>query len=357
MIKKCRWGIIGTGAVAGKFVIGLRSTPGAEVSLVASRSAERAASFAAQLGIERSVGSYERAAADIDVAYIATPPSEHRDNALLFINAGTAVLIEKPFAANTADAEAIIKAAQAANVFCMEGMWTRFLPAMQLARTLVADGRIGTPRTLSASFAIANIVDPADSFFRPELGGGVLGHRGVYPISLAVDLLGPAALVSAAVATGETGVDEEARALLRHPHDAVSMIYASARTTADNDLVLMGTEGTMRLAGPIVRPFGVEIETLRPRRRSTVRWSQKMTFGEGPLAQGLRRTLGRLKVRFGNRRFLRAPFIGNGYVNEAMAAMEALAEGRTEHALMPLKTSLAIVRLIDEIRTTSIFGP
>ena len=356
-MRKCRWAIIGTGQVSGKFVIGLRSVPGAEVSLVASRSAKRAASFAAQLGIEKSVGSYSEAtAADADVAYIATPPSEHRDNALLFINAGKPVLIEKPFAANTADASAIIAAAQAANVFCMEGMWTRLLPAMQLARTLIAAGRIGTPRTLFASFATADMVDLADSFFRPELGGGVLSHRGVYPISLAIDLLGPAGLVSAVVVRGETGIDEEATALLRHSHGAVSMIYTSARTNADNCLVLMGTEGTLRLCGPIYRPFGVEIKSLRRKRRGTSRWSRKAIFKEGPLAQGLRQRLDRLIVLFGNRRVLRAPYIGNGYANEAMAVMDALAEGRTEHPLMPLETSLAIVRLIDDIRRTSNSG-
>lgn len=353
---KCRWAIVGTGQMAGKFVIGLRSVPGAEVSLVASRSADRAATFAARFGVARAVGNYEDAAlaTDVDIVYVATPPSEHRAHALRFIAAGKPVLVEKPFAANAADAEAIITAARAAGVFCMEGMWTRFLPAIQLARSLVAAGRIGTPRSLVASFAIAERVDPENPIFRPELGGGVMGDRGVYPVSLAFDLLGPATLVSAAVMKGETGVDEEATAVLRHSTGEVSTIYAGARTTAENRLTLMGTEGTLRLIGPIYRPFGVEIERVRPRRRREAGWGRAATIKEGRLAQGLRQRLDGLLVHLRKRDRTAARYIGNGYAHEAMAVMDAWAEGRTEHPRMPLETTLAIVRLLDEIKATNV---
>jgi len=348
---KCRWAIIGTGDVAGKFVIGLRSAPGAEAALVASRSAERAAAFAAQLGVATSVGGYEAAAAsDVDAVYIATPPSEHRANALLFIAAGKPVLIEKPFAASADDAQAIIAAARAAGVFCMEGLWTRFLPALQLARNLIAEGRIGAPRALFASFAVAERVDPANSFFRPELGGGATAHRGVYPISLAVDLLGPAVLEAALVARGETGVDEEATAILRHDGGGVSTLYAGARTTADNGLTLLGTEGALRFAGPIYRPFGVRMESVHPRRRGGTIWSRAAILKEGPFAQGLRQRLDGLISLGPRQRLLRAAHVGNGYAHEAMAVMQALAEGATEHPVMPLEASLAVARLVDQIK-------
>jgi predicted dehydrogenase len=356
-MNRCRWAIVGTGDVSAKFVIGLRSVPGAEAAIIASRSLERATSFAGRLGIGRAVGSYEEAAAaDFDAAYIATPPSEHRDHALLFIRAGKAVLIEKPFATAVADADAIIDAARAANVFCMEGMWTWFLPAIRRARSLVAEGCIGTPRSLFASFANMTIVDPKNSLFRADLGGGVLSHRGVYPIALAVDLLGPASVISAAMTRGETGVDEEITALLRHDCGAVSTIYSGARTTADNSLVILGTGGTLRLVGPIYRPFGVEIQPANPsgRGRGELTASRMAILKEGPMVQGLRQRLDWFIRLTKNKRYVSAPYIGNGYAHEAMAVMESLGEGVIEHRLGKLRKSRMIVALMEKIRAKSV---
>jgi predicted dehydrogenase len=255
-MQKFRWAIVGTGEVAGKFTIALRSLVGAEASLVASRSAERAAAFAAKLGIKNSVGNYEAAArANVDAVYVATPPSEHRDHALLFIAAGKAVLIEKPLATNEDDAQAIVHSARAAGVFCMEGMWTRFLPAMGVARALIDDGKIGVPRSLAAEFAIANEVDPMSPLFRADLGGGATLDRAIYPISLAFDLLGSCELGAATVVMGETGVEEEVTALLRHRNNVISTIHAGLRTTGENGLSILGTEGALRFVGPIYRPL------------------------------------------------------------------------------------------------------
>jgi predicted dehydrogenase len=351
---KFRWAIIGTGNVAAKFAIGMRSVPGAEVSLVASRSAERAAEFARRFKISHSVGGYQKAAhADVNAAYIATPPSEHRGNAQLFLDAGKPVLIEKPLAANASEARELIDAARAAGVFCMEGMWTRFLPALAKAREIIARGDIGTPRALCATFATAETVDPANPLFRPDLGGGALGHRGVYPLSLATDLLGPAILASAIVTRGVTGVDEEASALLRHANGAMSSVYTSARTSDTNSLSVLGTEGSLRFVGPIYRPFGLSIEVVHTRQRSVNNWGLTAILKEGPLAQGLRQWVGGAIGDRPKRDFIRAPYIGNGYAHEAMAVMEAVAKGWTEHPIMPLDASAAVARLIDEIKATS----
>jgi predicted dehydrogenase len=351
---RCRWAIVGTGEAAGKFAIGLRSVP-AEVALVASRSADRAARFARQLKIPASVGSYEEAArASVDAVYIATPPSEHLSNALLFIRAGKSVLIEKPLANSAASVAEIIAAARSRNVFCMEGMWTRFLPALQVARTSIRDGVIGSPRWLQASFAAADLYDPENSFFRAELGGGVVGDRAVYPLSLAIDLLGPASLLAASHSTAQGQVEDEVSALLRHEGGAVSSIYASARTAADNGLVIHGTEGTLRFVGPIYRPFGIEFSALRARRRGARAWSSLAVFKEERLMQGLRQRLDRPLGWLRRTRRISAPYIGNGYAHEAIALMESMRDGRLEHPLMPLDTSLAIAKLVDQIKETGI---
>jgi predicted dehydrogenase len=345
-----RWAIVGTGEVAAKFVIGLRSAKDARAALVVSRSAERGNAFAAWLGIPRTAETLDAAAGpEIDAVYIATPPSAHRSQALAVIAAGKPVLIEKPFAANLADAHAIAAAAGTARVFCMEGMWTRFLPALGAARTALAEGAIGTPRSLFASFAKANVVDPADSLFDPARGGGVLGHRGVYPIALALDLAGPGEVVAAALTKGATGVEEEASALIRHDNGVTSTIYAGARTDAPNGLSILGTEGNLSFLGPIYRPFGIKITTLRPARRGTMPQTFAARLKEGAFAQGLRQRLDGLVAPSGGRAW-RAPYLGNGYAHEAIAVMDAVRDGRCEHPLMPLAASLAVAQLVDDIK-------
>src|SRR6201999_3813029 len=111
-------------------------------------------------------------------------PTAHRVQALACLEAGKPVLIEKPFAASQADATAIADTARACGVFCMEGIWTGFLPAAIRLRALIHEGAIGTPRSLSGSFGASNIADEGDNQFRPELGGGALPHRGVSAVSV-----------------------------------------------------------------------------------------------------------------------------------------------------------------------------
>ena len=99
-----RWGMLGTGWIAERFVEALHAHTRQRVVVVGSRTAEKGAEFAARHGIERSTVGYEAVAADpaVDVVYVATPHSEHRDNALLAIAAGKHVLVEKAFTRNLA---------------------------------------------------------------------------------------------------------------------------------------------------------------------------------------------------------------------------------------------------------------
>ena len=109
-MNKVRWGILGTGAIARQFVRGLRSLPEAEVFAVGSRSEASAAKFADERNIPRRHASYDALASDpdVDVVYIATPHPFHAENATLCLRAGKAVLCEKPFCVNAAQAERVI---------------------------------------------------------------------------------------------------------------------------------------------------------------------------------------------------------------------------------------------------------
>nr|WP_220182704.1 Gfo/Idh/MocA family oxidoreductase [Sphaerisporangium album] len=162
-----RWAIIGTGGIAGMFADDLRLSGHGELVAVGSRSARRAEAFAAKTGAARFHGDHDEllAAGDIDAVYVAVPHSAHRDVAVAAIEAGKAVLVEKPFTVNRAQAEELVKLARSNGVFQMEAMWTRFLPHMVRVRELLAQGRLGDVRQVNAELGVWFEKDPAHRMF------------------------------------------------------------------------------------------------------------------------------------------------------------------------------------------------
>ena len=181
-MSKIRWGILGTGRIAGVFAEGLRSAADAELVAVGSRTAAAAEQFAGRVGAARAHASYADLASDpdVDAIYVATPHPFHKENSLLCIEAGKAVLCEKPFALNAGEAEQMVTAARARGVFLMEAMWTRFLPHIARLRELLAAGAIGEPRMLKADFCFRTDFNPRGRLFDPALGGGGLSKGFTY---------------------------------------------------------------------------------------------------------------------------------------------------------------------------------
>ena len=348
------WAILGTGTVSRKFAAGLGQMPGlGRVTVVASRTGANADRFAQSLGGAVATASYEEAVrrADVDIVYIATPPSEHAAQALMAIAAGKAVLIEKPFALDGAAARRIAEAARAARVFCMEAMWTRFLPLMAELRAQAASGAIGNLRAFQGSFMISNAPDPGSSLFDPARGGGALMHRGVYPLSLARDLLGPVTQVTARGRLGATGVDADCTLLLTHEGGAVSTLIASLRAPGPNDFVLCGTHGQLSVAAPIYRPYLARLSTVKPRGTSAGAGrleALKDSVAAQRVLQWAPAGLRTLMARGG--RTIRRPYHGNGYGHEAAEAIRCITAGLTESPLMPLDQSIEIMDVIDAAR-------
>ena len=140
-----RWGIIGAGEISRQWVGAVRACKGATVTAVAARSEDRAKAFAAQHGIASAYGDYAAmvASPDVDIVYIGTVPSVHKEQALLAVNAGKHVLCEKPFSANAADARSMYAAAEENDVMLQHGLWTRFFPAVEHARLALEQNMIG----------------------------------------------------------------------------------------------------------------------------------------------------------------------------------------------------------------------
>ncbi len=356
-LKTTRWGILGTGAMSSSFVRGLSGLPEARTVAVGSRDLASAKAFAANHGAIRSYGSYDELLADpeVDVVYVATVNSTHRDLCLRSLDAGKPVLCEKPFTMNAAEGREVRDRARQVGLFCMEAMWTRFLPAVTRLKRMVDDGEVGDARMLSASLGYPYVADPNGRQFNPKLGGGALLDLGVYPISLAYYLFGkPEAVVGRASMT-ESGVDGTDSMILVHSGGRISTLTAGLTAAMPNEAIVMGTRGQIRLHEPLFRPD-----------RLTLRRMSPITPGGGgggagggrlaklkevaavrAVASRIKPALSRLK---GNTKQIRVPYLGNGYTHQALEVMRCLREGLTESPIMPLDESVSIAETMDELR-------
>jgi predicted dehydrogenase len=312
-----RWGIIGTGGIATKFAVGLQALPTAKLVAVGSRSQTGADAFGEKFQIPHRHASYAALAADpeVDAIYIGTPHSLHLENMLLGLNHGKAVLCEKPFTINAAQAQQAIDLARSHGLFLMEAMWTRYLPLMVELRRLLAAGAIGEVRMISADFAFRTNFNPSSRAFDPNLGGGGLLDVGVYPINLASMILGAPDRIVSLAELGQTGVDEQAAMMLGYPGGQLALLSTGVRTRSPQEAVIMGTEGFIRVPPRWWIPTTLIID--RPNQPPET---------------------------------VEIPYVGNGYNYEADEVHRCLLAGKTESDVMPLDETLAVMQTMDTIR-------
>lgn len=315
--KTVKWGILGTGWIAAQFTSDLAYAEGAEVCAVGSRSRQSAEAFAQQHNIRKAYGSYEELARDpeVDIIYVATPHPMHKENVLTCLEAGKAVLCEKPFTVNAADTEDLIRIAREKHLFLMEAMWTRYLPAIRKVRQWLEEGRIGEVQLLKADFGFRTEWNPQGRLFNPELGGGALLDVGIYPISFASMVFGTApSSVAATAYLGETGVDERFSLQFAYEDGKAACLNGAIRLQLDNEARIYGTKGSIRIPDFFM-----------------ARKAELHLHGEAVETFEYK----------GERK---------GYAFEAEEAGRCLREGLTESPDMPLAETLAIMRTMDGIR-------
>jgi len=326
-----RWGILTTGYIANLFAEGLTAAEGAELVAVGARSAARAEAFGAKWGIPHRHGSYAALAADpdVEVIYIGSPHPFHYEHALLCLDAGKHVLVEKPFALNAQQASAMIERARRKGLFLMEAMWTRFLPAMVQVRQWLADGAIGEVELVRANLSFTADFNPQSRLFAPDLAGGALLDVGIYPISFAFMVLGAPQTIHSTAALGPTGTDDRSAYLFGYEGGRTALLSSAVRLTVPVEAQIIGTAGMIEIHEPWINPRTVTLAT--------------------PVQPGVQSRL----IFEGNlfdRRTVHAPTQGNGYNYEAQEVGRCLRAGATESAVMPLDESLAIMRALDTLR-------
>jgi predicted dehydrogenase len=312
-----RWAILGAGGIARSFTRDLLQS-GLTVAAVGSRSPARAESFAAEFGLAGAHGSYEDLVADdgVDVVYVATPHPEHRANALLALDAGKHVLIEKPITLNAGEAQEVADRAAARGLVAMEAMWTRFLPHMVRLREALADGAIGEVRALTADHTQRLPDDPTHRINALELGGGALLDLGIYPISFASSLFGSPAAVSATATFKETGADAQVATGFRYDGGQVASTLSSSVGRGPNVASLVGSRGR------------IEIDSIWYTATGFRRYDE-----DGDLAETC------------------TPEVeGRGMQFQAFEVEKLVQEGRTQSDVLPLSESITIMATLDEVR-------
>jgi predicted dehydrogenase len=349
-MKTIHWGILGTGYAAHQFAQGLRTLPEAKLVAVGSRQQETADTFARQFQIPHAYSRYEDLVNDetIDIVYIATPNPLHKDHCLLCLTAGKAVLCEKPFTLNALEAQTVLALAREKQLFCMEAMWTRFIPLIYKVRGLLADGVIGEPKMLTADFGLRVVFSEQDRHFNPQLGGGALLDLGVYPISLAFYLLGAPATVVSQATIGKTQVDEQVTVLFNYANGLLATLSASFLTELPNEMFIMGSQGCIRVQSPLYRPTCLSVQlfpALSVDSAKATGWQSK--FKQNAL---LRKSY-RLLTQFTHKpKKIVAPCASNGYQYQALEAMQCLNDGKLESHIMPLSETVTILKTLDTIR-------
>jgi predicted dehydrogenase len=315
--EKIRWGILGTGWIANDFAAALTTMPDAVVQAVGSRTRERAEAFAGKFGIPNRHGSYEALVGDesIDIVHIATPHPFHREHALLALRHGKAVLCEKPFTLNAAEAKTVIDCARDRGLFLMEALWGRFVPGQTKVRELLARNAIGRVQSLTASFASKKEFDSLNRYFNPALGGGALLDVGVYPLNLASMVFGAPSEVHGVAHIGQTGVDEYMAAVLQYSGGGIATVNASIVNRSPREALIMGSEGYIKIHSTLSNPPAV--------------------------------TLGRHDEK---EEVFDTRYEGWGFVYEAAEAMRCLRAGLTESPVMPLDETWQIMRTMDTLR-------
>jgi predicted dehydrogenase len=313
------WGILAPGGIAHKLAEAVRDYTQGTVVAVGSRDAGRATGFAEQEGVARSYGSYAELVADdeVEAVYVASPHSGHREHAVLAMDAGKHVLIEKALARNSSEVEDIFTAAQRNQVFVMEAMWTRHLPHIAEVRRRIADGAIGEIVTLTADHGQALDLPDDHRLKNPDLAGGALLDLGVYPISFAVDMLGAPQDVSATGRLTETGVDGHVSLVLGYGPKTLAQIDTTLWTKTPTTAVISGTEGSIEIDGDFYGPNPVRLRKADRERTVVEEWG-------GP--------------------------IPNGFQFEVAEVARCVAAGKQESQRMTWASSRAVMAVMDEAR-------
>ncbi len=311
------WGIIGLGKIANRFANDIALSGNAVLYAVASRDLTKAKNFSQKYNAFKYFNSYEKLLKDpdIDVVYIATPHTFHFENVMKCLKYGKHVLVEKPMGMNGKEVSTIINEAKSRNLFLMEGIWTRFIPATKKLIELLKLNIIGDIISVKADFGFKAYFDPQSRIFNKSLGGGSLLDIGIYPIYLSLLVLGIPADIKAMARITETGVDSYCAMLFDYQNSAKAMLESTTEADTPIESYIYGTEGYIKLHRRFhhARKISVHIN------------------GKEEKVYDL-------------------DYEGEGLLYEIQEVNTCILNNETESKKLPLTTSLSLIQIMDQVK-------
>ncbi|KAJ0398480.1 hypothetical protein P43SY_006638 [Pythium insidiosum] len=332
--RALRWGFIGCGKISSDFANALKGVPDAVLHACAARSSSSAEAFASTHGFKRAYSSYEQLCADpeVDVVYIGTLHVSHFEHSLLALEQRKHVLVEKPMTMNTTQAAAVIRKAQDKKLFLMEGMWTRFFPAVRFVREQLQKHVIGDVHHVQADIGFRFAPDNARLWER-ALGGGGLLDIGIYPLAFVTMVLGgDPERVTASGKLSDGGVDVYGAVTLEYSGNRFASVQYSCLADFAETVTIVGSKGRLHIHTPSHHPTHVTTTTYLAD-GSTV---EQLTVFPAPVAHP-----SATAFNYGG---------SEGFVYEAQAVTHAVQRGETQQHEYPLTESLALMKIMDAIR-------
>ena len=328
-----RWGILATGRIAHTFADAVAASQRATLTAVGSRTADSAQAFVQGRQGVTPHGSYQALIddADVDAIYIAPPHPQHAEWTIKALEAGKAVLCEKPMGLNHPQVMAMVDAAESNDCFLMEAFMYRAHPMTGRVVELVREGAIGEVRHIEASFGFQAPPRPESRLYANELAGGGIMDVGCYPVSMS-RLIAAAAVgvqsgeeepveVVGSATFADTGVDTCAAAVLRFPCGIIAQVATAVAVPLPNRVVVSGSNGSIHIA-----------------------WPWRCADEDGAW---------RFELLRGDGRELVSGRAAPLYVHEVDAVADALASGAKESPHMTWADSLGNARTLDEWRRSA----
>jgi predicted dehydrogenase len=320
MNRTIRWGILGCGKIARKFASDLQWVKDAQLIAVGAREQTTADAFAIDFPAKYKHGSYQTLVEnpEVDVIYIATPHSFHPEHVMLCLKNKKAVLCEKAFAINYREAKEMVDFARNQKVFLMEAFWTRFLPHYKIMKDMIAHGKIGSIKYINAEFGFRPTPPIAQRIYDPALGGGSLLDIGIYPVFLALDILGKPDHIAASMVAAPSGVDDQCSIVFQYNNGAIAHLFSSFASNLATGTDVVGEQGRIRLTHRFHGPT-TNLEYYP----NTVDSLEAISFEKAK---------------------------GNGYEYEAQHVTECLQKEMVESPVRPLSETLLLMETLDIVR-------
>lgn len=326
MSKTYNWAILGCGHIARKFSKDLKLLPNAKLYAAASRDVNKAQEFASDLGFDVAYGSYEEMVNDpnVDVVYVATPHSFHREHTMLCLNNKKAVLCEKAFAMNKKEAEEMIACAKENNAFLMEAFWTMFQPSFTKAMEILNSGELGKVKLVRSDFAFKAQFIEEKRLYNINLGGGSLLDIGIYPVFAALTSLGIPDTIKTLADFSKTGTEESISMVFKYKGGEMASLTSGFSSYSPTQTEYSCEQGYLILNPRWFTPTNITVQRIGEEVKT-----YKSEHSEG-----------------------------TGYQYEAEHLMKCLDDGKIESDKMTWQMSLDLLGILDRIRIDAgIFFP